>query len=407
MKHDDTLFADETPIPVPGIQTGTIGTVSLVHWWVTGGEATAFDVLRQGLLQNGVRCDDVSIAGGANMLADLDAMVAAGDIPTGAVMSGYGTHFWASKGVLADLSTEAEEGGWDQNVPDALKRFCKFDGKWIGVPTSLHATNWLWINRRAAQKIGLSAPPRSMEALFGALDHGLVPLAIGGQDWLLATLFDAVVLATNGADFYHDAFMRLDETALISPAMVRAFRNLARLSRYADPDHATCNWNDATAKVVSGEALLEASGDWVRAEFNAAGLKEQTDYWSVRFPSTEGLILYNADIIVMFNVDPARRPAQTILCNTLMDASVQGAFNKAKGSAVPRVDALAPDPSKDRRTTGGDASGAPALIGSMAHGYAQPGELQARYFDIVTQVFEGQLAPEDAPPALLRAFKWG
>ena len=62
--------------------------------------------------------------------------------------------------------------------------------------------------------IGLSLPAlfASAEELpYGPFWSWVIPLALGGQNWQEATMFDSVVLSTGGPEFYKKAFNDLDE----------------------------------------------------------------------------------------------------------------------------------------------------------------------------------------------------
>ena len=65
-----------------------------------------------------------------------------------------------------------------------------------------------------AGKIG-GTEPKTMDDLFALLDKakaaGVIPLALGGQNWQEATMFDSVVLSTGGPDFYNKAMNQLDD----------------------------------------------------------------------------------------------------------------------------------------------------------------------------------------------------
>lgn len=385
------------------------GEVRLIHWWVSGGEVAALNLLKQSLLKEGVDFNDIAIGGGAKLKTELEAMITAGDIPTAAVMSGYDTQNWAQEGFLGDLSKLAEADGWESIIPSPLHNFCKYNGKWIGVPIALHSINWLWINTASAEKIGLEAPPANLDALFLALEQakaaGLIPMAIGGQSWLMATLFDSVVVATNGLDFYKKAFIDLDQATLKSRQMIKAFQNLVRLASYTDQAYLGLNWNDATSMVVAGKALLEVSGDWAKAEYRAAQKEAGLDYICVRFPGTEDDVLFNADIIVMFDVEPDHQPAQLTLAKAIIDRSFQASFNDAKGAAPVRMDvsevaldACGKKALADIRSANTNGT----LIGAMSHGYIQPAGIQHAYFDMVKRVFCSEVRPEDAAEMLAR-----
>ena len=88
-------------------------------------------------------------------------------------------------------------------------------------------------------KIG-GTEPKTFDDFVALLDKakaaGVIPLALGGQPWQEATMFDSVVASTGGIDFYKKAFIDLDESALKSDTMKKAFDNLAKLRAYVDPE---------------------------------------------------------------------------------------------------------------------------------------------------------------------------
>jgi len=123
------------------------------------------------------------------------------------------------------------------------------------------------------EKIG-GTEPKNFDEFVALLDKakkaGVIPLALGGQPWQEATMFDSIVASTGGTDFYKKAFIDLDEGALKSDTMKRAFDNLGKLRDYVDPNYAGRDWNLATAMVIRGDALVQVMGDWAKGEFAAA-----------------------------------------------------------------------------------------------------------------------------------------
>ena len=69
----------------------TIKEVQMLHWWTSGGEAAALNVLKQDLAKEGYTWKDVPIAGGGGegAMTALKAMVAAGNPPTASQILGY------------------------------------------------------------------------------------------------------------------------------------------------------------------------------------------------------------------------------------------------------------------------------------------------------------------------------
>ena len=71
-----------------------IKEVQMLHWWTSGGEAAALNVLKQDLAKEGYAWKDVPVAGGGGegAMTALKAMVAAGNPPTASQILGYFAH---------------------------------------------------------------------------------------------------------------------------------------------------------------------------------------------------------------------------------------------------------------------------------------------------------------------------
>ncbi|MGO7968381.1 ABC transporter substrate-binding protein, partial [Rhizobium ruizarguesonis] len=317
--------------------------VQMLHWWTSGGEAAALNVLKQDLSKEGFAWKDVPVAGGGGdaAMTALKAMVAAGTYPTASQMLGYTVLDYAQAGVMGDLTETAKKEGWDKSVPAALQKFSVYDGKWVAAPVNVHSVNWLWINKAVMDKIG-GTQPKTFDELIALLDKakaaGVIPLALGGQNWQEATMFDSIVLSTGGPEFYKKAFNDLDEESLKSDTMKKSFDNLATIIKYVDPNFSGRDWNLATAMVIKGDALVQVMGDWAKGEFVAAKKTPDTDFLCYRFPGTDGSVVYNSDMFGMFNVPDDRKAAQVALATATLSKSFQSAFNVVKGSVPARTD---------------------------------------------------------------------
>ncbi len=136
------------------------GEVEVLHWWTSGGEAAALNVLKDDLSSKGVSWADMPVAGGGgeSAMTVLRARVTSNNAPTAAQMLGYDILDWGKQGAAADLNAVAAKEGWDAVVPAALQNFAKHDGKWISAPVNVHSTNWVWANKAIFDELGLSAP---------------------------------------------------------------------------------------------------------------------------------------------------------------------------------------------------------------------------------------------------------
>ena len=381
-----------------------IKEVQMLHWWTSGGEAAALNVLKQDFAKEGYAWKDVPVAGGGGegAMTALKAMVAAGNPPTASQILGYYAIDYAEAGKLGDITSLAKKEDWAKVVPLALQKFTTTDGKWDAVPVNIHSVNWIWLNKAAMEKIG-GTEPKTFDDFVALLDKakkaGIIPLALGGQPWQEATLFDSVVASTGGIEFYKKAFVDMDESALKSDTMKKAFDNLAKLRAYTDPNYAGRDWNLATAMVIKGDALVQVMGDWAKGEFVNAHQQADKDFLCYRFPGTDGSVIYNTDMFAMFKVAADRQAAQLALADATMSISFQSAFNVVKGSVPARMDV--PDTAFDSCGKKGiaDVKAANAdgkFVGSMAQNYAQPPAIAGAYHDVVTKFFHGEIKSSDA-----------
>ena len=74
-----------------------------------------------------------------------------------------------------------------------------------------------------------------MSSLNALQKAGVIPLAIGGEDWQETVAFDHVVLAAGGASFY-DSVMSGDLDAIGSETMVDAFAKFAAIREFTDEE---------------------------------------------------------------------------------------------------------------------------------------------------------------------------
>jgi glucose/mannose transport system substrate-binding protein len=379
-------------------------SVEVLHWWTSGGEAAALNVLKENLQKEGVSWTDMPVAGGSGVQAmtALRARVTSGNPPTAVQMLGFDIRDWAEMGVVANLNELAEKQGWEKVIPAALQDFAKYDGNWIAAPVNIHSTNWLWINKAALDKAGGKAP-ENFDQFIAMLDsfksQGIVPLAHGGQPWQDGTLWEAVVLSVGGADFYKKAVIELDTASLSGDTMRKVFDNMSKLKTYLDPNFSGRDWNLSSALVIEGKAGAQEMGDWAKGEFLRANKKPGTDFVCIRFPGTQGNVLFNADQFVMFDVGEKQRDAQLKMAAAVEDPGFQIAFNTVKGSVPARTD-VPGDQFDDCGKKGikdvAEAAEKGTLMGSLAHGYAQPSAVKEAVFDVVTQHLNGQISTDDA-----------
>jgi glucose/mannose transport system substrate-binding protein len=388
------------------------GTVEVLHWWTSGGEARAVGELKQSFEDQGGTWIDSPIAGGGGdaAMTALRARVVAGNPPTAVQLKGPGIQEWAVEGAVADVEDVASAEGWDDVLPPALAEIMKYEGKYVAAPVNIHRVDWIWANPELLAQVGAEVPTSWEEFNTTAeklMEAGITPLAHGGQPWQDATVFEVVALGLGGADFYREALVELDMGALKSDTMVAVFDQMRKMRSYVDPGFSGRDWNLATSMVMNGEAAFQIMGDWAKGEFLAAGKVPGEDFLCA--PAPGNAYILNSDSFVMFNVrGDDRIEGQKVLASLIMSPEFQETFNLAKGSIPARVDVsldafdMCAQRSHDDLTA---AIAADTLVPSMAHEMAISRSVRGEFLDVVTEHFNSDMSSQEAVDRLVSAIE--
>jgi len=382
----------------------------VLHWWTSGGEAKSVAVLQQEFASRGGTWTDMPVAGGGGdaAMTALRARVLSGNAPTAVQLKGPAIQEWYEEGALSDISSVAEKHGWADVLPESIAGHMKCEGKWCAAPVNVHRIDWIWANASVLADNGI-AMPTSWDEFNAAADKlmakGITPLAHGGQAWQDATVFEAVALGIGGPEFFHKAFVELDQATLKSDTMVKVFDQMRKLRGYVDSNFSGRDWNLATAMVMNGEAAFQIMGDWAKGEFLAAGKRPGIDFLCASTPG-EGF-LYNVDSFAMFDVSGDDKQAgQMLLAELIVGQNFQKVFNMNKGSIPARVDVALDDfdtcahiSAQDMATSNAGGS----LLPSYAHGMALRGAQSGAITDVVTAHFNSDMSSSEAVNMLAKS----
>ncbi|MCE8012312.1 ABC transporter substrate-binding protein [Billgrantia desiderata] len=386
--------------------------VEVLHWWTSGGEARAANVLKELMEAEGYGWEDFAVAGGGGETAMtvLKSRAMSGNPPSAAQIKGPEIQEWGELGLLGELDEVAETEGWDELLPPTVADVMRHNGSYVAVPVNVHRVNWLWANPQVLAAAGVEMPT-ALDELFAAgeaiREAGYIPLAHGGQAWQDATVFESVLLASGGTEFYQQALVELDPEALGSERMIEALETFKRLRELMDADMSGRDWNIATSMVIEGSAGMQLMGDWAKGEFTAAGLTAGEEYLCAAAPGTQDAFTFNIDSLAMFRVEGEEREAQQALARLVLEPTFQEAFNLAKGSIPARpdldmsgFDVCAQQSMDDFQRTAEEGG----LVPSMAHGMAVRADVQGAIFDVVTNYFNSRdMAAEEAARRMVNA----
>ena len=358
------------------------GTVEVLHWWTSGGEAKAVGELKKAFEDQGGKWIDSPIAGGGGdaAMTALRARVVAGNPPTAVQLKGPGIQEWAAEGALNDVDGVAKSENWDGVLPPVLAGIMKYEGNYVAAPVNIHRVDWFWANPEVLAKAGITEMPKNWDEFNEAADKlmamGITPLAHGGQPWQDATV-------------------------------AKAFDQLRKIRGYVDANFSGRDWNLATAMVMKGEAAFQIMGDWAKGEFLAAGKVPGKDFLCAPTPGN-GFVL-NSDSFTFFKVSGEDNlKGQQVLASLIMSPGFQETFNLAKGSIPARTDVALDKFDSCAIRSHEDLVAAVAsnsLVPSMAHEMAISRSVRGEFLDVVTNFFNSDMSSADAAKTLADAVK--
>ncbi len=385
------------------------GEVEVLHWWTSGGEAKSVGVLKSLLEKEGHSWKDFAVAGGAGdtAMTVLRSRAVAGNPPTAAQVKGPQIQQWGDEGVLTNLNDVAKEGKWDDILPKVVSDIMKYEGNYVAVPVNVHRINWMWVNPEVFRKAGAKIPTTWKDFDIAAKKikaAGFIPVALGGQNWQEATLFESIVVGVGGAEFYRKTMIEADPKSLNSPTMVKCLNILKSIKQYTDRNAPGRDWNLATSMVINGKAAMQFMGDWAKGEFTAAGKTPGVDFVAMEVPESSGYFLFNIDSFIMFQVkNKAAQEAQKAMARLILEPTFQEFFNVNKGSIPVRL-GMDRTPFDDAALRSFDAFEAAAaqgtLLPSMAHEMAVFPAVRGAMFDVITNFFNSNMSAEKAAKSL-------
>jgi glucose/mannose transport system substrate-binding protein len=328
-------------------QKKQIGELLVFNNWSSEAEIGALNVVRNAFQSQGGTWKDITIAHDTTAGDPLVNMLAGGNPPD--VFINNNVDFrrdLMKRGMLADLTAYYKTLGLDKVLPQACKDVMMVDGKVVTAPIAIHIVGTIFWNVAAAKKAGVD--PRSwknLDAMFADFPKirkaGLIPLAIGAQPWQLEYLLGSCIVYVSGS-LYDSIFgLNPDKSKFDSKEMRAALDLFRRIQKESDPGAANRNWNDTTAMVIRGDALMQYHGDWMKGEFLGAKKVLGVDFDTMLPPGANGMQVTIDAETFLAPKDALKKSTEEAFFNIMLQKDITEKFSIIKGCTPVRLDATA------------------------------------------------------------------
>ncbi len=373
-----------------GLSVASAQELEIFSWWA-GDEGPALDALIElyEAQYPNVVVENATVTGGAGVVARavLKTRMLGGQPPDSfQVHAGeelIGT--WVVANRMEDLTWLFEEEGWLDVFPPDLIDLISTDGGIWSVPVNIHRSNVMWFVPENLEAWGVDVPTtwdEFLEVCSSLQGQGVTPLVVG-ESWTVQHLWESVALAELGPDAYGQLWT--GDLSFTDPSVVATWERFGEVMDCTNDDASGLSWQQATDRVVDGDAAFNVMGDWAAGYMvTTLGLEPGVDMGWAASPGTDGVFMVLSDSFGLPVGAPNRDEAIDWL-RVVGSLEGQDAFNPLKGSIAPRLDSdlgrynaylqsAAEDFANDRQ------------VGSLVHGTAAKESFMSE-FATVMEIF--------------------
>jgi glucose/mannose transport system substrate-binding protein len=314
--------------------------------WSSPAEVAALNVLKEAAAADGINWIDITIPHNTGQNVTLLNMVAGGEPPNIFIENSAAVYRdLTAMGLGRPLTEALTENGAIEHFPSSVLDSVTIDGEVMKMPLGIHIDGMLYYNIAVAEAAGVDpAAWDSLEAMYADFqkisDSGYVPLAVGAQQWQIGYLTHALVAAVAGRNIYNSIYGDApDAAALDTPEVREVFDWLRKFQQAADEGSVNRDWNMTTNSVITGQALMQIHGDWMKGEWVAAGKVAGTDFGCVEIPGALAVPV-TVDAWGALGGQPEEIDAAEMrFAQIVTDPVVNAEFAAVKGATPVRTDA--------------------------------------------------------------------
>jgi glucose/mannose transport system substrate-binding protein len=334
------------------LSTASFGAMAtdlvIYHSWSAPPEIAALNVLKSGLEAKGHTWTDIAIPHNTGSNVNLMSLITGGQPPNIFMESNPGVYRdIAGMGLGFPLTQWFNDNAIVDKLPAAVAASIVVDGEIVKVPQALHIDGMLYYNMEVAKAAGVDPTAwDSMDTMFADFqkirDAGYAPLAVGSQPFQVGYLTHALVAAVAGPDVYKKIYgEEVDPTALDDPNFAKALETVRLFANEAGPEAQNRPWNETTNEVITGKALMQIHGDWMKGEWLGAGKVAGTDFGCIEIPGAQAVVVTVDAWGLLGGQAEDVQNAELDFASVVLDPASQARFAAAKGSTPVRLDAPA------------------------------------------------------------------
>ncbi len=389
--------------------------VTVITQWSAGSDGAAITALGDLFTKAGGDWQHNPVPGfTTDMMNKLRAQILSGDPPAVSQLKGPEIAAWSKIAPTLNLDADVAAAGYEKVVAPELIKLHKPFGHWISLPLQVYRINSIWISKKAADKVGVTALPKTW-AEYNAIGEtmakaGIQPVANGGTKWDNGMIWEIALSGISPAA-YRKAVMELDAATLRGPEVLAAFEQTRKMSLWMDPNTASQHYSTFIPKFMKGDAGMLLMGGWVQGVYKKAGY-QYSDYMTGPAPQDNGKPAFdlNADAFIFWQrKEPEFTAGQHLLAKLVMEKDTQKMYSGITGSLPVRTDMDLSDPTFSDAQREASASLGAAVKGdqavlSLAHNMAQPNQITAAMLDVLTEfVTDHSITPQKGQARLAEA----
>ena len=324
--------------------------LTLFHTWSNESEMAALNtIINDFSKRTGNTVVTASVPHETAGESPLTSLIVAGTPPNLFIAADAGTYRdLETRGQGQEVGTLFDKIGATAAFPETVLKAITIDGKVKKIPTAVHIDGMVYYNLEVAAKAGIDPSKwTSLEDMWAdqkkVEDAGFTFIAIGGNTFQAGYTFHALLAANGGPDVFNrfygaDNNGEPDKTVFDDPGVRSTIELFRRIADQTDAGWVNRAWNDTTNTVISGKALMQIHGDWMKGVWKGAGKEVGKDFGCINIPGTKAVSVTVDSFGILGGVAPDVLKAEEEFATSVVDPAVNAEFAFFKGSSPVRTD---------------------------------------------------------------------